>query len=95
MRRPRAAVANDQGLVAASEDPLVGPFAHRGEHREQRLALLGQAVLEALALFAHVDPLEDLVVDQMLKPRREHVLRDAEAALEVARSGARRRRRRG
>jgi hypothetical protein len=35
---PRAAVAKDQGLVAASVDPLVGPFAHRGQHREQRRA---------------------------------------------------------
>src|SRR4030095_4475226 len=49
-----------------------------------RLPLRGQVILEPVPLGAHVDALEDLVVDQMLEARREDVLGDPEAALEVA-----------
>src|SRR5262245_21554452 len=79
-----APVAHDHGLVAAPEHPLVGPLAQRGQDGQQRFALRGEPVLEVLALAAHVDALEDLVLDEVLQARREHVLRDAEALLEVA-----------
>ncbi len=79
----RAPILNDHGLMAATEDPLVGPLAERRQHRQQRLALVGQAVLEAMTLAADVHALEDAVIDQMLEPGGQDVLRDAEAALEV------------
>ena len=47
-----APILDDHRLVAAPEHPLVGPFAQRGQDREQRLALLGEPVLEVLALAA-------------------------------------------
>ena len=46
----RAPVLDDHGLVTPAEDPLVRPLPKRRQHGQQRLALLGQAILEALAL---------------------------------------------
>src|SRR5262249_13975363 len=85
-RKPpsRATVLDDHGLVPAAEDPLVGPLAQCGQHGQQRLALVGQAVFEAVPLAAHVHALEDPVIDEMLESGRENVLGDAEVALEVA-----------
>src|SRR5262245_5893428 len=80
----RATIPDDDGLVPAAEDPLVGPLSQRRQDRQQRLALLGQPVLEAMPLGAHVDALEDPMVDEVLESRGEDVLRDPEAALEVA-----------
>src|SRR5215468_4237768 len=60
---PGSAVAHDHGLVAAPEHPVVGPLAQRGQHGQQRLALLGEPVFEALAIATHVHAREDAVVD--------------------------------
>src|SRR5262245_50650147 len=62
----RATVLDDHRLVPTAEDPLFGPLAQCGQHGQQRLALVGQAVFESVALAAHVHALEDPVVDEML-----------------------------
>src|SRR5262249_50697064 len=81
---PGAPVLDDDGLPTPAEDPLVGPLPERRQHWQQRLPLLGQAVLGTLAFAADVHALEDAVIDQVLEPGGEDVLGDAEAALEVA-----------
>ncbi len=53
---PRPAVLDDHGLVAAPEDPLVGPLAQGGQDGQQRLALLAEAVLEAVSDAARRPP---------------------------------------
>src|SRR5262249_2550556 len=78
-----APVLDDDRLPTPAEDPLVGPLPERRQHRQQRLALLRQAIFETLPFAAHVHALEDAVIDQMLEPGGEDVLGDTEAALEV------------
>src|SRR5262249_20079340 len=78
-----APVLDDDRLPTPAEYPLVGPLPERRQHRQQRLALLRQAIFETLPFVAHVHALEDAVIDQMLEPGGEDVLGDAEAALEV------------
>ena len=90
----RAPILHDHRLVAAAEDPFVRPVAQRGEQRQQRLALLGEAVLEARARLADVDLLEDPVGDEPLEPVRRGRSSRSRDSPRNRRSGARRRTRR-
>src|SRR5438132_429218 len=76
-------VAQDSGRAAGRGGVAIAPVHQLDEHGPQRLALVGEVVAlphRALAIRA---ALEDLLLDEPLEPRGEHVARDAQLALLV------------
>jgi hypothetical protein len=84
--RATVLVGDQQRRAFGAGEVLVAPLAQRGEHRVETRALLGQVVLEALALarLLVVAPLEHPVLHQMVKTVAEHGLRHAHMGLHVA-----------
>ena len=61
--------------------------SQRRDHREEVPALLRQRVLVALWPLAIESPFEQAGLGQVLQPPRQHIRRDAEAALELVEAG--------
>lgn len=83
---PALAIGEQQGLPFRCEMP-VAEGDQRRDHGEEVPALLRQQVLVALRPLAIEPPLEQSGFGEMLQAPRQHVRRDAEAALELVEAG--------
>jgi hypothetical protein len=71
----RAHVEDEERLVPLAEHPPVAPLPERGQDGDEVLPLGGELVLVAVPVHAGVDAGQHPVLDEVVEPLRQDVLR--------------------